>query len=203
MIRILGKIPREKIIVAVSGGVDSMVALDFLRGSKNKVEAAFFHHGNSNSERGFEVVQKYCRDNDIVLHFEKIKSKQGSDESPEEYWRRERYAFLESLEGTVVTAHHIDDVVETYIFSCLNGNPKLIPYKRNNIIRPFLLTSKEDFLSWSDRKSVPFSFDLSNNDERYMRNYIRKNIIPQAYQVNKGLRKMIRKKVLDKFGLNA
>jgi tRNA(Ile)-lysidine synthase len=83
------------------------------------------------------------------------------------------------------------------LFSALHGSPKLIPVKRNNVLRPFLTTPKLEFFNWCMRKNLPFCHDTSNDDDKYMRNYIRKHLVPHAYKVNPGLDKVVKKMVLD------
>jgi len=116
-----------------------------------------------------------------------------SDESQEEYWREERYRFLFSLEGPVVTAHHLDDAVETWLFNSIHGKPRTIPYRNRNVIRPFLTTPKSELVSWCRRKDLRWTEDASNSDVAYMRNLIRHQIVPNALQVNPGLRTVVRK----------
>jgi tRNA(Ile)-lysidine synthase len=93
----------------------------------------------------------------------------------------------------------LDDVVETWIFTSLHGNPMLIPYKRDNFIRPFLTTRRGDFTNWCHDKDVQFVTDPSNLDEAYMRNFIRHTLLPNALIVNPGLHKVVKKKVLEQY----
>ena len=78
-------------------------------------------------------------------------------------------------------------------------NPKLIPYKRNNIYRPFLPTERKAFVLYAQRKGLEWIEDPSNKDTNYMRNYTRHNIIPHALKINPGIRKTIRKKILETY----
>jgi tRNA(Ile)-lysidine synthase len=116
----------------------------------------------------------------------------------EEHWRDERYKFFDNF-GTVITAHHLDDCIETYLFSTMHGEPKLIPMIRKNVVRPFLTTPKSEFFNWVMRKDLPFCHDTSNDDDKYKRNYIRKHVVPHAYMVNPGIDKVIKKKLLDAY----
>ena len=95
----------------------------------------------------------------------------------------------------VVTAHTLDDAVETWVWSSLNGCPKLIPYRRNKIIRPLLLTEKKKLLDWAARKNVKWVEDSSNIDLAYTRNFIRHELMPGVRHVNPGIHTMIRKKL--------
>ena len=192
MIKLLFPLPKE-ITIAFSGGVDSVAITDFLS-RKHKVTCAFFHHGTENSERAFEFVTKFCTNRNLPLLVGMLTSQKPADLSPEEFWRNERYKFLEPL-GDVVTGHHLDDVVETYLWACMHGTPKLIPRFRNNVLRPFLTTRKSELIDWCKRKGVSWCEDTSNTDTKYTRNLIRHNLLPTALQVNPGLHSMVKKLV--------
>lgn len=193
MIKLLFKLPR-KVTVACSGGVDSMALVDFLKRS-HEITLAFFHHGTENSEQAFRFLSEWAHDNSIELLVGYLTSARPSELSLEEFWRQERYKFLESIPGVVVTAHHLDDVIETWIWSCLHGTPKLIPSRRNNIMRPLLTTPKKELVEWCQRKNVEWVEDSSNVDIRFMRNFIRAELLPKALVVNPGLAKIISKKI--------
>jgi tRNA(Ile)-lysidine synthase len=190
MIKILVPLPK-KITIACSGGVDSMAVVDFLK-RKHDVTLAYFNHGTSHGEEAFKFVTNYCTDNNLPMMYGKCRSEKGKEESQEEYWRRERYEFLSEL-GPVITCHHLDDCVETFIWSSLHGTPKVIPLTRNNVLRPFLTTRKDEFKSWCLRHDVPWIEDKSNQDTKYMRNYVRNVLMPQALHVNPGLHTLVKK----------
>ena len=190
MIKLLVPLPKQ-LTVAFSGGVDSVAIVDFLS-KKHKVDCAFFHHGTENSERAYEFVSKFCTERDLPLIVGFLSSKtKPSDLSMEEYWRDERYKFLSTL-GTVVTGHHLDDCVETYLMSSLHGTPKVIPMVRNNVVRPFLTTPKQLLVNWCERRMLSWCHDTSNDDTKYMRNYIRHNLMPHALKVNPGLKTLVK-----------
>lgn len=199
MMKLLFPLPKE-LTVALSGGVDSVAVVDFLS-RKHDVSCAFFHHGTENSERALMFVSEFCSQRRLPLFLGFINQDKDKKLSTEEHWRNERYRFLESLDVTMVTAHNLDDCVETYLYGSLHGQPKVIPHKRNNIVRPFLTTPKAEFLSWCKRKEVAWCEDTSNQDVKYMRNYIRHEIVPHALKVNPGLPTVVRKIVESKLGL--
>lgn len=190
MIKILVPLPKQ-ITIACSGGVDSMAVVDFLK-RKHDVTLAYFHHGTEHGNRAREFVAKYCTDNHLPMMYGQCRTEKDPKESQEEYWRRERYDFLSQL-GPVITCHHLDDCVETYIWSSLHGTPKVIPLTRNNILRPFLTTRKDEFKSWCLRHNVHWIEDESNQDTKYMRNYVRNVLMPQALHVNPGLHTLVKK----------
>lgn len=195
MIKLITKLPRS-IYVACSGGVDSMVALDFLR-RNHTVSAVFFDHNTSTSSKAKEFVTDYCHNNDIHLVHGCITRGKNKSESWEEYWRIQRYEFFDQLDLPVITAHHLDDAVETWIWSSLHGNPKLPMVYKNNCIRPFLTTPKTNLVNWATNKSVPWIEDKTNLDTEFTRNFIRHHMMDCVLNVNPGIRKTIQKKVLE------
>jgi tRNA(Ile)-lysidine synthase len=192
MIRFLGKLPR-KCVVAFSGGVDSVAVTDFLLNGKRDVHLAFFHHGTTTSNDAETFAKDFSRLRGLTLSIGRISSEKPAGESMEEYWRNERYRFLSMYDYPVVTAHHLGDAVETWIFNSLHGNPRIMPYKRGNVIRPFLVTPKQELINWANRHNLSWCEDESNNDLRYMRNLIRHKIIPESLKVNPGLHTVVKK----------
>ena len=206
MFKLTHKIPNT-IFIAVSGGADSMAALDFLRKGR-RVRVLHFNHGTEHAEEAQDCVERYCKENDIKISIGGLFGKEcPKGSSKEDFWRKQRYSFFESesmgsLSGNwrdspVVTCHHLDDVVETWLFTSMHGEGRLIPSKRDNYIRPFLLTRKAVFEDWCDRKDVPYVTDPSNTDTSFMRNYIRHKLMPHALTVNPGIHKVIRKKIIN------
>lgn len=194
MIKLLFPLPKQ-VTVAFSGGVDSVAICDFLS-RKHDVTCAFYHHGTENSERAYQFVHKFCDERKLPIVTGKLVENKPDNMSWEEFWREQRYDFLSKC-GTVVTAHHLDDCVETYIWSALHGKPKVPNIIRGNVLRPFLTTPKQELVSWCERKNLYWCEDLSNQDDRYTRNYIRKNLMPHALHVNPGLYKTV-KKIIEK-----
>lgn len=199
MIQIQGKLERE-VYVACSGGVDSMAVVDFLM-KNHKVNLMFFDHGTETSKEARDFLSarydpsiQFGGMNLEIGNITRIKNK---SESWEEYWRTQRYEWFHSFDVPIITCHHLDDCVETWIFTSLNGDGKIIPYSNKNVIRPFRSNRKSEFTNWCRNKNVPWVDDTSNEDTKYMRNFIRHEIVPKALVVNPGLHKVIRKKVLE------
>lgn len=184
--------------VAVSGGIDSMVVLDFLQRGKHNPTPVFFHHGTETSDK----AHKFLKDNLKGLWSMKIKGTKPKDKSWEEWWREERYKFFHFFTKEVVTAHHLNDCVETWIWSCIHGVPKIIPYRNENVIRPFLLNPKKELERWADKHKVPFIEDASNFDVRFQRNRIRHNLMPEILKINAGIETVVRKRVLRHYHNN-
>jgi tRNA(Ile)-lysidine synthase len=194
MIKLLGKVP-DTIYVACSGGPDSMAALNFLNNGRRNVKVAYFDHGTEHGDAARRFVIDYCKNENLKYTLGTVARNRAPSESREEYWRNERYAFFKSLEAPVITAHHLDDVAEWWVFSSLHGESKLIPYRNEDVIRPFLLTSKQELMEWCSHHSVPYVKDPTNKNLAYMRNLIRHRILPQCLKVNPGLNKVLVKKI--------
>lgn len=127
---------------------------------------------------------------------DKISRERKKKESLEEYWRIERYKFLQSVDFPVITCHHLDDVVETWILSAINGQTKTIKYQHNNVIRPFLTTRKREFIKWCTNNKLRWIEDYTNNDVARPRNRVRHNIIPEIELINPGIHKVVYKRVM-------
>lgn len=195
-IKFYGK-PKEITTVATSGGVDSMVLLHFLKNAGHKPQMAFFHHGTKTSNEALVFLKDISKKWNLDLIVGNIDGEKSKKESLEEWWRNQRYEFLSRFK-LVALGHHLNDVAETYLFSTLNGKTKTIPAKRDNIIRPLIMTSKKDILEWAKVKEVPYIEDKTNSDLKYPRNAIRHEIIPMIEKyVNKGFIKMLRRKIME------
>lgn len=195
MILIQGKLDRE-VYVACSGGVDSMAVVSFLR-RNHKVTALFFDHGTQTSADALEFLKGQFEGTDVVLQIGNITREKDKNESQEEYWRNERYKYFHSIAKPVITCHHLDDCAETWIWSCLHGEGKIIPYQNLNVIRPFRLNRKSEFTNWCRNRNISWIEDSSNEDTKYMRNFIRSEIMSKALVVNPGLHKVIARKVKE------
>tara|TARA_S200000501_G_C20865786_1_gene761879 strand:+ start:1353 stop:1955 length:603 start_codon:yes stop_codon:yes gene_type:complete len=199
MIRIIGKIPTS-VTIACSGGIDSMVFTHFLMQGKRKINLAYFNHDTQHSYKAEKFVEKFASDNNLTLFIGRVKGRKGK-RSLEEFWRDERYDFLQRTSSNyTITCHHLDDCVETWLMSSFHGQSKLIPFKRNsNIYRPFLMTSKKSIKDYAERKNLEWCEDPSNQKTNFMRNHVRYNLMPQVLKVNPGIRSTIRKKLIENY----
>ncbi len=195
MIKLVVPVPR-KCAVAVSGGADSMAALDFFSRSRDVV-ALHFNHGSAHADDAEAHVRAFCEARGIPLKVGRVQGEMPAGVSHEAWWRDQRYAFFDSCtDRSIVMGHHLGDAVEGWIFSSMQGTGYLIPLKRDQYLRPFLATKKEVLVSWCERKDVPYVTDPSNLETRYRRNYIRNVMMPHVLEINPGIYKTIRKKVL-------
>ena len=101
---------------------------------------------------------------------------------------------MRSCDQKIITGHHLDDAVETWVWSSLHGEGKLIPVESANIIRPFLTTEKQTFINYCKNNNLDSVEDECNKDLSLMRNYMRANMMEHLYKINPGLKTVIRKK---------
>lgn len=195
MIKVLGNITKEEFGLACSGGVDSMAILDFLVNGKYSPNVLYFNHNTKHGDDAEKFITQYCKEKGLKLIIGRTDIKPTSNK--EKQWSDARYEFFSKLNYPIMTCHHLDDCVETYIFTCLRGFQSVIPYKKGNVIRPFLLNEKSVFESWCERKNVPFINDESNLCIDFTRNRIRHNIVNEALIVSPGLKGIVRKMIKE------
>jgi tRNA(Ile)-lysidine synthase len=190
--------PKEKILLAVSGGIDSMVMLHLfheagyyfdvahcnfkLRGEESDQDAYFVQqqavrYGCVYHERSFDT-SKHARDNSISIQMAA---------------RDLRYQWFDEILAehdytAYATAHHKDDLVETFLINLARGTgirglTGMKP-KMNNRIRPLLFADRREIEDYKNQNHVLFREDSSNQDLKYVRNSIRHKILPLFHNLN-------------------
>jgi tRNA(Ile)-lysidine synthetase-like protein len=167
-------------VVAVSGGVDSMVLLDILRSRPDlKLTVAHYDHGiREDSRQDRLLVQDVVRRHKLPFVYDEGRLGAGTSEDKA---RKARYAFLRGVRkqtgaDAIVTAHHQDDALETAIHNVLRGTGRkgLSPlHARTDIRRPMLGLPKEQLLAYAQDQGLEWHEDSTNQDLAYRRNYIR------------------------------
>ncbi|HSX46191.1 MAG TPA: tRNA lysidine(34) synthetase TilS [Candidatus Saccharimonadia bacterium] len=173
-------------VIAVSGGVDSVVLLDLLRQDPAlRLTVAHFDHGiRDDSEDDRRFVQNLTAT--YRLPFVYKEGRLGGDASEAEA-REARYAFLRqavkaSQARAIITAHHQDDLLETAILNMLRGTGRkgLTSLKnRSDIVRPLLKVPKNEILDYARTRGLDWRDDPSNQDTKYLRNHVRHQIMPR------------------------
>ena len=181
----------EGYLLAASGGVDSMFMADFfLRNCRVPFRMAYFDHGlrESSGEDG-ALVREWCIPHGIPF----VLGRGDPDAmrlapSLEAEARRQRYGFLEAALlpcELLVTAHHANDQVETVIMRLMRGVPEgSLRMKRlsGRRFRPFLSVPKSEILRRASERGLGWVEDLSNDDLRHERNWVRHVLIPQMME---------------------
>ena len=192
----------ETVAVALSGGGDSMALLHYMQNNANKypfnVIAINIEHGirgeTSISDTNFVI--SYCKDNDIPLltySVDCIAFAESNKLSLEQAGRILRYqifneAIKEGKCDKVATAHHLQDNVESVLFNLfrgtgLKGLSGIDEQFENKIIRPLLSVSKKEIEKYLTKFNIPHVVDQTNFDDKYTRNAIRLNILPEIEKV--------------------
>jgi len=179
-----------KYVVAVSGGLDSMVLLDILRCYAGlKLTVAHFDHGiRPDSQQDRLLVQR--RAEEYSLPFVYDEGNLG-DTASEATARTARYKFLETVRQAsdataLITAHHQDDVLETAILNLVRGTGRrgLTSLRQTDSIkRPLLHLSKEALRSYADEHQLTWREDSTNQDVAYARNYVRHTVLSRLDDV--------------------
>jgi tRNA(Ile)-lysidine synthase len=178
----------SRILVALSGGIDSVVLLHLLHfqchDSGFVLSAAHFDHRmRTGSDRDASWVRGLCRAWAIPL----VQGVAASELSSERAARDARYAFLEEAadrtgSDLIATAHHADDQVETVLFRMLRGTGLRglagIPERRGRIVRPLLRGDRQSIRNYARRSGLVALDDPTNADRRFARNRIRHDILP-------------------------
>lgn len=180
-------IAQGKYIVAVSGGVDSVVLLDMLTHEPSlELIVAHFDHGiREDSADDAKFVSELAKS--YGLPFETERAELGADASEAEA-RTARYAFLKRAQQkhqavSVITAHHEDDILETAVINMLRGTGTrgLHSLKsRPDIFRPLLHLKKADILEYAREHTLKWCEDSTNQDTKFLRNKIRADVIPKG-----------------------
>lgn len=181
-----------------------MVVADFLLKGRKEFKVFYFNHGTVHGEKAEKFVVQWCKDNLVEYemgHIDNVEEDYSREwNGPQEWYRWCRYCFLGSFSDyNIILAHHLDDVLETWLFSNFHGNGKVIPYTVGNCVRPFLLTTKDRIRAYAERHDVKWIEDESNSEVDYNRNRIRHNIVPEVEVINPGIRKHIARMVKDMY----
>ena len=182
----------DTILVALSGGIDSMCLVHLLHSQGLNVAIAHcnFTLRAEESNDDFQFVKDWAQTHGIAFHSEEYDTKAitaGSGQSVQMMARELRYDFFERLTlkhgyKFTVLAHHADDRIESLLLNILRGTGlrgmQGMPSKRGNIVRPLLSITKQELTSYANKHDVPFRTDSSNFDNKYQRNRVRLELLP-------------------------
>lgn len=190
--------PKNSTLIAVSGGVDSMVLCDLLLKLKYPFSIAHcnFQLRGNESDGDEQFIKQYCITNNIQFFsrsFNTIAYSAEHSVSIQMAARELRYSYFNELLQTnsfdvLLTAHHLNDSIETFFINLTRGTGingiKGIEEKRDHIVRPLLSFSKDEILNYAKENNIQYRNDSSNNEDKYQRNFIRHQIIPKFKELN-------------------
>ena len=172
-------------VVAVSGGVDSVVLLDLLARQHKALTVAHFDHGiREDAVYDRKLVQDLALKYGLPFVYHEGKLGAGASEAVA---RKARYDFLHQVRQAagaqaIVTAHHQDDLIETAFLNLMRGTGRkgLSSLRSTNVIkRPLLHLPKADLVQYAHDNQLMWREDSTNQDERYLRNKVRRQIVPR------------------------
>ncbi len=195
--------PADKILVTVSGGLDSMVMLNLFKRAGYEVVVAHcnFQLRGAEADGDEQFVQAKCKALAVpcvTKRFDTAAYASVNKVSVQVAARELRYAWFEEIRQThplayIATAHHVNDSMETVLLKWVHGgsleNFGGIPVKNGNIIRPLLFATRHQLEHYAGEQALTWRDDSSNATDDYQRNFIRHRIIPGLKEINPSLEK--------------
>jgi tRNA(Ile)-lysidine synthase len=186
----LGSVPR--VVLAVSGGRDSMVLLDAVArvcATRVACVATFDHGTGSAATEAAILVERAATD----CGFRTVRARARGTQASEAGWRGERWEFLAraaaQFDAPVATAHTLDDQVETVFMRALRGSgPRGLAglYAHSDIVRPLLAVRRAEVADYARRHGIAFVEDPSNLSRRFLRNRVRLDLLPALERAQPG-----------------
>lgn len=195
--------PNQKVLLAISGGIDSMVLLHLFEksGFEFGIVHCNFQLRGKESDGDESFVREQVQLHGIPAFFEKFETEEYSTLkgiSIEMAARELRYEYFEKIRTEhgydfIVTAHHQDDLIETFF---LNLSRKTgikgitgIKEKSGNVIRPLLFAARSEIENYAAKNYIEFREDSSNNEIVFQRNFLRHKILPLFSEMNPSFNK--------------
>ncbi|MCV9389451.1 tRNA lysidine(34) synthetase TilS [Reichenbachiella ulvae] len=193
----------DSLLVAVSGGVDSIVICHLLQEMSQKFAIAHcnFQLRGEESDKDEELVKSLADQYQVPFHTIRFETGSVAEQkkiSTQMAARELRYDWFEQLMNThaygyLVTAHHSNDLLETALFNFTKGTGiaglRGIKRKKDKVIRPLSFASKKEILHYAKAHKLIWREDASNESNKYHRNRIRNLVIPELKKINPGLEK--------------
>ncbi|MGE0588149.1 MAG: tRNA lysidine(34) synthetase TilS [Cyclobacteriaceae bacterium] len=191
----------QRVLLAVSGGLDSMVMLHLLHSAGYQIAVAHcnFQLRDSDSEKDEKFVEASCKSLNVPFYSKRFDTNNYAVEqklSIQVAARNLRYAWFDQLcneEGfdCVATAHHANDNLETILLHLTRGTgisgAAGIPIRMGRVIRPLLGFTRDELRAYALENRIEWREDRSNDTDDYDRNFIRHNILPQLRSLNPSL----------------
>lgn len=191
----------KKLLLAVSGGIDSMVLVDLFHKLKYDVAVAHcnFQLRGQESDDDEEFVKSQVEKLNIPLFIQKFDTKKFAEQkklSIQVVARNLRYDWFYTLLVNqnfdfIITAHHLDDSIETFLINFTRGTGLEgltgIPIQNDKVIRPLLAFSRDEIVAYAKQNDINWREDSSNSTDKYWRNKLRHDVIPVLKELNPSL----------------
>ena len=191
----------DRILLAVSGGLDSMVMLCLFKEAGYQIGVAHSNFGlrEEESDGDEAFVKDYCLQAGIPFYHQRFPTKNYAGErkiSIQMAARELRYDWfgkilVDEKYHWLATAHHLNDNLETVLLRWINGTglDQLmgIPVKNDKVVRPLLFATRSEIKTYADANNIPWREDSSNVTSDYQRNFVRHHIVPKLKELNPSL----------------
>ena len=199
----------DRILLTVSGGVDSMVMLSLFTRCGYRVGVAHcnFQLRGAESDEDEVLVEDEAKKYGAAFYNRRFETKaemERTGESMEMAARRLRYAWFDALSRehgytAIAIAHHADDSIETFFINLQRGTGLRgltgISTQAGKVIRPLLFASRKEILEYAVQNRIPFREDSSNRSTKYLRNKIRLGLIPRIREINPKFTDLMRRNI--------
>lgn len=189
------------IVVAISGGPDSMCLLHLLESLKLDLKIIVAHVNHKLREESLEeaeFVESFAKDNDLIYEYMEIN--EYNHDNLENEARVKRYDFFKCLidkykADYLMTAHHSDDLMETILMRLVRGSSlkgysgfkKISSIGEALLVRPLISVTKEDIINFMNSNNYKYYIDKSNASREYTRNRYRMDVLPFLKKENKNV----------------
>lgn len=173
-----------RLVVGLSGGIDSVVLLHVANSLRYPVEALHVHHGlSAEADRWVEFCLVLCDAWSIPLRVRRVDVERNSADGLEGAARRARHEVYEGVAGDwILLGHHRGDRAETMLFNLLRGagvrGAGAMPERSGRLLRPLLEVGRSEITDYAKAHDLKWVDDHSNADTRYSRNFLRHGILP-------------------------
>jgi tRNA(Ile)-lysidine synthase len=187
-----------KLLVGVSGGMDSIVLVDLLKRLRCNFSIAHMNYGlrGNDSDEDEKFVQTFAESHGIQFHLQCVDMTDLNGESIQMVARTKRYTWFNELVSKyrydfILTAHHLNDSFETTLLNLTKGTGIKgltgISGQNDKILRPLINVSKEVIHEYAVQRNLAWREDVSNTESKYLRNKIRNQVIPVLNEMNPSL----------------
>ena len=198
LLKNLGIKESDYIVVACSGGPDSMCLLDLLYKNNYKIVCAHVNHNiRKESAQEYEILESFCKKNNIIFEGYSLEKEENKNEA---YYRKKRHDFYKRIADKyktryIATAHHGDDLIETILMRITRGSnlkgyigfTSVFNEKGYMMIKPLIYYTKDDIITYNKKNNIAYFIDKTNDNDIYTRNRYRHKVLPFLKSENKNI----------------